>query len=187
MRIDLTSLTEKEQGYLVGFYIGDGNIFVDEKQGIYRMRYFLSLHEHNVLATLSKILSKIFKRLREYPGKDNTFIVEVHSKQFLDFIKNIANKDGLYQSDKPVDFLKGLLEGLIDSDGHVQRNYTEITTMNAKLKENILHITQKFGIKSNIRTCVSSISGRSGWRIGFSLKNNLLNPSKWVASPQTAG
>ncbi len=177
--INLAALNRKENGYIIGFYVGDGNIFIKQKKGIYRLRYFLGLNEKPVQKALLDILNKICKSIRTYKDEDNTFVIEIHSKQLIEFIQKTASKDGLKNISQDEDFLKGFVEGLIDSDGYVQRNYTEITTANSNLKKCLIKIAERFGIKPNIRTYTSSLSGRIGWRIGFSMNSQNFKPAKY--------
>ncbi len=185
--VNFSKITSREKGYLIGLYIGDGNIFEQNLNGIYRLRYFLGLNEKLIQEKIIKILSKLHKNMniRRYT-RDNTCIIEVHSKQLINFIKNTCTKDGIKKMKVPLEFKKGVIEGLIDSDGYVQRNYVEITTSNNKLKENIINMLIDFHLKINVRNFVSPISKRVGWRIGFSLKDYIFKPLKWVSVPQTA-
>jgi intein/homing endonuclease len=184
---DFNKITEREKGYITGFYVGDGNIFISEIKGVYRLRYFLGLKEVEIQKKIEKILSNFCKNPRIYQGKDNTTVIEIHSKELLNFITRIVDKNGLKKVKADKEFLIGFVEGLIDSDGYVQRNYVEITTMNSKLKNNIVSILRRLGIKSNVRTFTSHISTKTGMRIGFSLNNNFFLPVKWVTFSHTAG
>ncbi len=183
---DLSKITPKERGYLIGFYIGDGNIFEQNSSGIYRLRYFLGLKEKPIQESLVEILSKLFANIRTYDGQGNTIVIEIHSKQFITWVKNNCTKDGIKNKSSSKRFKIGVIEGLIDSDGYVQRNYVEITTVNEKLRKNIIEILSGFKTKPNVRSYSSPISGRTGWRVGFSLKNGAFKPTKWVLAPQTA-
>lgn len=180
--IDLSRISEKEKGYVVGFYVGDGNIFVSKTNGIYRLRYFLWYKEIQTQRKLQKILRKLTLAPRLYRDKDNMVVIELHSKEFVSYILSVCNKNGLKKQNSN-DFLRGFIEGLIDSDGHVQRNYTEITTSSSKLKNNIVEVLNKIGISSNIRNYHSSILNKEGWRVGFSLNGLKLKPEKWVPTP----
>ena len=179
--INLAQLSRREIGYIIGFYIGDGSIFIKQSLGVYRLRIFTWIKEIKIQQKLEFLLLKIFKKVRRYKERDNTLIFEIHSKDFLSFIQKTADKNGL--KIKPSqEFKKGFIEGLIDSDGYVQRNYAEITTSNKKLRSQIVRTLRGFEIEPNIRNYISPLSKRKGWRIGFSLNSNQFFPVKWVVS-----
>ena len=168
-------------------YIGDGNVFTSNQKGIYRIRWYLSTRGKEIEKRLTKILEKLNLQVRKYEEKDNTLIIETHSKEFLEWLSSVASKDGIKMNVHSAEFLRGVIEGLIDSDGYVKRNYAEITTSNHKLKENIISILKTLKIRYNVRTYVSPLSSKIGWRIGFSLNCKCFNPVKWSSSgPQTA-
>ena len=182
--INLKETNETEKGYIIGFYVGDGNIFVKEIKGAYRLQYFLGIKEVTIQQKIIEIFKKIC-RFRSYKGKDNTYVIEIYSKSLINFIKKFSDKNGLKKEIFSREFLIGYIEGLIDSDGYVQRKYTEITTMNEKLKDNIVFILNNFGLNPNIRKFVTK-NFRTGFRIGFSLRNKIFLPLKWVLGAQTA-
>ncbi len=182
--VNFTLLSKREIGYLAGFFVGDGNIFISKKLGVYRVRLFTYYKEIKIQEKLKKILDKILRNIRCYQEQDNTFVLEFHSKDFINKLSKIVDKDGLKKKISR-DFERGFIEGLIDSDGYVQRNYCEITTANLKLKDNIIKILNKFKIKCNIRK-FQRPSGKDGFRVGFSLNGGNFSPCKWVAGVQTA-
>ena len=188
----LSALSEREKGYVVGFFIGDGNLFISKRRGVYRVRFLLGVNEKQVQAKLREILSKLLGSFREYTDRSTTLCFEVHSKEFVNYLKKTAAKDGsgINEDLCDLEFLRGLVEGLVDSDGNVKRNYAEITTANEHLKEKILRVLNRLGIKTNLRTfSYSTRRGRKvAYRVGFSLNNALFYPAKWEASAaQTAG
>lgn len=184
--IHLTNIILRERGYLLGFYVGDGNIFVKIKTGAYRIKFFLNRNELAIEEKLRLILVKAGIRIKVYNWKHNTKVIEIHSKDFVSYIQQKVTKNGIITLKKSPPFLIGYIEGLIDSDGYVQRKYAEITTSRKELKAQTVRILETLGMKSNIRNYISPISGNMGWRIGFSLKNSVFRPAKWVSSPQTA-
>lgn len=52
-------LTPREQGYLVGLFLGDGSIFIKETTGTYRIRFCLSKSDSEIIIKISKILQMI--------------------------------------------------------------------------------------------------------------------------------
>lgn len=117
--------------------------------------------------------------------------IDIYSKDLVRFLKKKANKNGLLNHEmEPKDFLIGFIEGLIDSDGYVKRNYAEITSANERLKEQIKDILKILRIKFNERTYnyTTGQGDKTEYRIGFSLLHKKFNPIKWqVVVSQTAG
>ena len=183
--VNLTLLSKEEIGYLFGFFVGDGNIFTSRKLGVYRVRIFTFIKEVNIQNKLREILRTILKNFREYKEQDNTYVFEFHSKDFINKMLKIVDKNGLKKiiSKKSE---RAFIEGLIDSDGYVQRNYCEITTVNPKLKSNIIEILKRFGVKSITRKFPRN-HHLDGFRVGFSLNGKIFFPCKWVTGVQTAG
>ncbi len=183
--VDFTLLSKREIGYLIGFFVGDGNIFVSEKRGVYRVRIFTYIKEAKIQKKLRRILKSILKNVREYPERDNTYVFEFHSKDFISKLLKIADKNGLKKNISK-DSERGFIEGMIDSDGYVQRNYCEITMANPKLKKNIVKILKKFGVSCNIRKSKKIPGRKVCFRIGFSLNGGNFSPCKWFTGVQTA-
>ncbi len=184
--IDFTQLSRREISYLLGFYVGDGNIFIKKQTGVYRLRYFTFIKEFKIQEKLKNLLLKIFKKVYFYEKQDNTLVLEVHSKDLIDFITKNCDKNGLKKKVSK-DTERGFIEGLIDSDGYVQRNYVEITTANPKLKNQMIKILKRFRINCNIREYQSPLTKNKGFRVGFSLNGKNFFPVKWISGLQTAG
>jgi intein/homing endonuclease len=182
--VNLKLLSKEEIGYLAGFFVGDGNIFVSKKLGVYRVRLFTYYKEANIQQKLKNILDKIL-RVRSYlEERDHTFIFEWHSKDFIKKLLKIADKNGLKKKISK-ESERAFIEGLIDSDGYVQRNYCEITTANPKLKNCIKKILKRFGVKCITRNFLRP-NGKMGFRAGFSLNGYNFFPCKWVTGVRTA-
>ncbi len=187
-KINIKNLSEIEKGYLCGFYVGDGNIFIYPKQWIYRVRFHTFVNETQIQQKLILILGKICNNTKSYKAKNNTIVIETHAKDLIKFFDDIVTKSGIKTTNKTSrNFNLGFIEGMVDSDGYVQRNYAEITTMNPKLKNNLVSLLKMLKIEHNLRTFKSHLSKNTGYRIGFSLNCKLFYPIKWISkSRQTA-
>ena len=131
---------QREVGYFIGFYIGDGNLFIKKEKGIWRIRFYLSKNENKISNKLTEILRNLGKKsVRIYEDRKNCLIVECFSKKIVELINRFAkNKILLNVDEHQEDFLKGIIEGLIDSDGYVYRfGKAEIKTSNEELKNQI--------------------------------------------------
>ncbi len=182
--VNLKLLSKKEIGYLVGFFVGDGNIFISEKLGVYRVRLFTYFKEAEIQKKLKNILDKILRTRCYLEERDHTFVFEWHSKDFIKKLLQIADKNGLKKKISK-DFERAFIEGLIDSDGYVQRNYCEITTANPKLKKCIVKTIKSFGVRCSTRRFQRPF-GKDGYRVGFSLNGGNFFPCKWASGIQTA-
>ena len=182
--VNFMLLSKEEIGYLTGFYVGDGSIFISEKLGVYRVRLFTYYKEVKIQQKLKKILDKILRVRSYYEKRDHTFIFEWHSKDFIEKLLKIADKNGLKKKISR-NSERAFIEGLIDSDGYVQRNYCEITTANPKLKNCIIKILKRFGVKCITRNFPRP-NEKKGFRVGFSLNGYNFFPCKWVTGVRTA-
>lgn len=174
------SLPEKEQGYLVGIFLGDGNIFLSNSRRIYRVRFFFSSErDREILERMVNILKQIFvqHKIRIYRDKKGEIILEVHSKTLTQKLLEITEDKTLKSIDLPTEFLKGVLEGMIDSDGYVTWRRAQIVTANEKLRDQLSLILSKLDINFKIYKSISHWSGNIMWRLYFSFVN-ILSPLK---------
>ncbi len=135
----LNIVKNKEWGYLTGFFMGDGNIYIDKKRYDYRLRLFLNIRE-------TTIRDKLIKILRGYGLNPNFFrqgneiVISVRSKFLI--LELLNTIDTLYKGlngKYSHDFLVGVIEGLIDSDGNIERRrkgYFCVAITNTNIKTN---------------------------------------------------
>lgn len=125
----------EEFGYVVGFFIGDGNynIVNDEYEAV--------LHfTQKDRAVLEKIADICVRYVNAIPiisykeGKNNCWILDIFSPELVWIFKNIFNIKHLAQNKTlPInifnytkEFATGIIEGLIDSDGNVNKDVIQI-------------------------------------------------------------
>ncbi|MDI6806948.1 MAG: hypothetical protein QMD14_04020 [Candidatus Aenigmarchaeota archaeon] len=149
---DINKISEKEWGYLVGFFIGDGYI---RKGRIIVLALSDRDVEKGVCAKLTQIISKSGKRSWIYKKKNRSIQLTVASKDLAAHLKSIISfEDGnksktvsLNSLHHSTEFLKGLIGGLIDSDGNADR-VAYFSTISGKL----FHQIQKVSNHLKIRT-----------------------------------
>jgi len=146
-KLKLDKLSQKELGYLVGLFDGDGHL--DNSCRHYDVEFHLnSLKDQDIVYQLLIILKKIELNPRIIKDKRfNCLKVEVSCKLFFQkILKLSANnpKDG--------DFELGYISGIIDSEGYVNRikRYIQITNTNGKLVKKVQTYLRAFGIESKI-------------------------------------
>lgn len=84
--INLNALSEKEQGYLVGMFVGDGNLIVKKERGRYLTKFALDAkRDQDIADHLSCIFKKAGKRITRYMERDS-LTVKVYSKEFAEFL-----------------------------------------------------------------------------------------------------
>ena len=159
---NIRTLTEKEQGYLVGMFVGDGyiNRWFDKNEN--RQRFVVKFvlgkqRDQDIADYLQFIFNKAGKRTTRLSEKTK-LIIKVSSKSFVEYlakyVRNLGQVRGQSRRKMLVDienwsyhFKLGFISGMIDSDGYIFFNkrsmkpyLVEIKTANPTLKRQLLHI-----------------------------------------------
>lgn len=161
-KLDLALLNEFERGYIIGLFLGDGDINRGRKTPRYIVRFSLDAkRDQDISARLDQIFQKGRKKISIFP-RDATLIVKVCSKELVNYIQtcieykrnqnNQTEKKLLMSENWSLGFQYGILAGIIDSDGHVQKHLgTEIKTVSHLIFEGILGILTNLGIKAETK------------------------------------
>lgn len=169
-RLDLSLLSVWEKGYVIGLFLRDGDINRGRKTPRYIVRFSLDAkRDQDVSARLYQIFQKARKKISIF-SRDATLIVKVCSKELVNYIQtcleyrrdrnNQIEKKLLISKDWSLGFQYGILAGIIDSDGHVQKHLgTEIKTVSPLIFRGILRILANLGIKA--KTKIRKATGNS--------------------------
>lgn len=166
MKLDLSALNERELGYIVGFFVGDGSRFSRRKSGHYGVKFTLDAKRDTEIASfLCNIFAKAGKQTNPYK-EETSLIVKVYSQKllaflscFVDYVEIEGRKRKMLVNfdDWPYKFRLGFMSGLIDSDGYVHRNKrghghfgADITTMNLALAKQLVDLFKSLGLLSTI-------------------------------------
>jgi len=145
-------LTDKERGWLIGCYAGDGSRYFRKKAYSYEVKFALNENEHPIVERVEEYLSKCGMKTRRSIDRTRVY-VRCQGKKMFESVekslswygkkksKSVRLRDVLSCSD---DFLFGVLCGLIDADGGTKRLY--ISTSSQKLAQNVEEICGRLGI-----------------------------------------
>lgn len=121
-----------ELGYMLGMFLGDGTASLptyqrtettSSKNGA--VHWYLGEHEEDFAIKLSNCVEKVTGKRPTSKTKNNIIKVSLYSKQWTEFLKVCGKKENknlpsfLLADHK--DYCEGLLAGLIDSDGHIEK------------------------------------------------------------------
>lgn len=119
---------------LIGILLGDGNVFADEKHGVYSVRIFLnSKKEREYAKYISSLVSQVFgleTAIMKVKNRNCVFVA-IQSKKLVEYL---CTKEG-FQSGSKIsnqttipkwiwknkDYLRACVRGLIDTDGSLYR------------------------------------------------------------------
>ncbi|MBS3053559.1 MAG: hypothetical protein J4469_03580 [Candidatus Aenigmarchaeota archaeon] len=141
------NLTEKEIGYFIGFFIGDGYCYHSKNDRHYMVElYFNSQSDNEISKKLCNILSKLsLKHFRIVDKRSNSFRIKTNSKKLMKFIE-ISVKNFRKSNENSIDYRLGLISGFIDADGYVKHGEIQLTQKNKITLFNILRLCQSFNI-----------------------------------------
>jgi len=160
-RLNLSLLSEWEKGYIIGLFLGDGDINRGRKNPRYIVRFTLDAkRDRDISLKICQIFEKGYKKISIFQ-RNSTLIVKACSKELVKYIQKFVKyrKEGAKQEkrlkirrDWTVDFQYGVLAGIIDSDGHVHKHLgTEIKTVSLSIFKGIVNLLRRLGIKTKIK------------------------------------
>ncbi len=129
---NMSCLSDLEKGYIIGIFLGDGTIRIDKKRKIYRVIIYLSPKDISIAKNVRKTLKKArINTIMYYSKSTNTLRLEINSKYFLKWLDKFVSRGKekiLIPSSLP--FRKGIICGLIDSDGWINGKWVYIVSKN---------------------------------------------------------
>lgn len=123
-------------GYIFGTFLGDGNSRVFRHKRKIGNRETISesgsvcwsfgIEEENIVLKLTSFIKDIFKRQCKVKYCGNIINVFFYYKPFANFLESFEKRNKKHLPNEYLvnnfDYLSGILHGLIDSDGHVEKN-----------------------------------------------------------------
>ena len=167
-RIETGNLTEKEKGYLVGLFLGDGYALHSKKDRHYNTEFYLNSNKD---LDIQEYLIDLLKKANISPqvAKDpryNVNRIRASSKLFFMFLQNeIVEFESKGVSQIEIQFLLGFISGVIDSEGWVSRTHGTIliTQKDKWLITQVELICKRLNIHCSSRQRDNSY-GRRIWR-----------------------
>lgn len=185
---------DRDFGYVVGFFIGDGHYNNNNINFTQKER-----------ATLEQLADKLWKScgivttISYKKDKSNCWSAKVHSEALVSLFKNVFKiKDYAQNKNLPIDifeynkdFALGILEGIVDSDGTVETNsQVSIRLASRECICQLAVLVKEFGFGASMFTQNTPFSNNSGmihqnytiWGVRFSNTPNcvkLTNSYKW--------
>lgn len=114
-----------DSGYLFGTFIGDGHAMcaVHKGSNIGSVMWYFGKEEKEIANKLVNSIKKIFNKEAQIKETDNTTNVVFYYKPLADFLSSFGKKTEKHLPQNFIvnnkEYLQGIYDGLIDSDGHL--------------------------------------------------------------------
>ena len=168
-KIETGNLTEKEKGYLVGLFLGDGYAIYSKKDRHYNTEFYLnSIKDLDIQEFLISILTKmnLFTQISKDP-RYNVNRIRVSSRMFFEFLQKEVNVLETEGNSADKDFLLGVISGFIDAEGCVYYGTICLTQKDEGFMRQAESICKLFGVKCSLRQR-DNTNGRKIWRMYIS-------------------
>ena len=145
-KTEILHLNKEEQGYLIGFFFGDGCLYKD-KWRHYKINFYLNPKKDN---DIEKFLHSLLKKaeFKYYTMKNHGCnIVRLNSKHLYNYLLKIKEHVNEITDNR---FWIGCISGLIDSDGYVCNGEIVISNKDKELLELIESKANLFNVKTNL-------------------------------------
>lgn len=150
--LHIENLSDKELGWLIGCYAGDGSRHFRKNTYSYEVKFALNEKEYSIVEFAEALLSKCGVNSWRCVDKRRVY-VKCLSKKLFEFVEKYLQWKGTKKSTSvrlanlsshSNNFLFGFLCGIIDAEGGTKRLY--ISTSSEKMTENLKEICEKLGI-----------------------------------------
>jgi hypothetical protein len=147
-------LSQKELGYLVGLYLGDGYAYYNKKDRHYTVEFYLNSERDTDIKIYVLGLLKI-EGCNVFVRKDSRFNcvrIRIHSKRLYElFTKKTVDFYSKCPADK--DNCLGLISGFIDAEGNVGNGNLVVTQKDKKTLEIFERICKNLGLDVRLWAC----------------------------------
>jgi len=117
-----------ELGYLFGTFLGDGHAMIanNGKTNTGAVYWYFGLEEGEIAEKLKSCVRFVCNRSLKIKKKDNIILCSLYHKPLAEYLASFGK--GIYKHlpnnlfVKDYNYLQGLLDGLIDSDGTIEKN-----------------------------------------------------------------
>jgi hypothetical protein len=164
-QIRLSSFNDREWGYIVGLFVGDGSKIANEKTGHYGLKFGLDANRDAAIVSFLRFLFEKSGKRVTCSSNGTVIIMKIYSKKLLshllEFVEFTLDAGKVVKTMKnrrlKKAFLLGFLGGLIDADGHLYVNKRKeghfgasITTVNGQLLDQLKPMLTQLGINFKI-------------------------------------
>lgn len=150
-KLNLENLSKKEQGYLVGLFLGDGYAYYHKKERHYAVEFFLhSIRDQDIQNRLLLLLKKInlvctvFKDPRYYVNR-----IRTSSKLFYKYL-NLFEQNIFLIKRLGKEFSLGFLSGIIDAEGSTTHGSILVAQKDDALANFIKNTCMRLGVDCRI-------------------------------------
>lgn len=154
-----------ELGYIFGTFLGDGTSHTAVHKGshIGSVRWYFGYNEDRIAKKLEKSIEKVFDKRVKIKKEKNMTSVYLFYKPLADYLTKFEKKQNKNLPKELIinneEYLEGIFDGLIDSDGHIEKNgRIRFNNTSKKLIElfNIVHFILKGVFPNNLKKKISS-------------------------------
>ncbi len=124
-KTDVKLAPNYELGYIIGTFLGDGSAYTgrnSKNSKIGSVRWYFGSNELGIAHKLMGCIKRVFKKDCKIYFRKKIIQVIFYYKPLADFLKSFGKKDGKCLPAKYLvnnkEYLNGLLDGLVDSDGN---------------------------------------------------------------------
>lgn len=114
-----------DTGYLFGMFLGNGNSYLDNNHSG-RVTWYLGAHETDLIQKLQKVITNVISKEPIVKMNGSVAHIILHSKQWASFFDSFGKASNKVLPTKYLcsdrEYLQGLHDGLVDSDGYVTDN-----------------------------------------------------------------
>ena len=137
--LDINLTPSYELGYIFGSFLGDGNSNTPYYKKSHRgfIKWYFGYSKDRAIKKLPLCVEKIFNKKLKVNNTKNTIIYTFNYKPFADFLKEFGSKENKQLPSSLLvnnpEYLKGIYDGLIDSDGNIEKKSDVITFSNTSI------------------------------------------------------
>lgn len=174
-KVDSSLTPSYDMGYIIGTFLGDGNASCTENNGSHSgsVRWFFGKNESDIATKLIDAINSCINKKATIDEKHNIIQVNLYYKPLADIFNSFGKSETKHLPEiflvNNKEYLKGIYDGLIDSDGCYHKD-GRISVTNTSIK-----IIELFNVISYILTGIFPNNVKRELTVGGLKKCNIDN------------